>query len=86
MVEAKSCNSVITSTALRSGGGAAGDEVTGAAAWVTLGGGPYCTLSFTARSFPVAMSARMAVEMAEATKLTTENGTMIKARMSATRK
>jgi hypothetical protein len=32
------------------------------------------------------MSARMAVEMAEATKLTTENGTMIKARMSATRK
>src|SRR4051794_20973379 len=55
-----------------------------AAVWVTVGGGPNCARSFAARSLAVLMSVRMALEMAEATKLAIENGTMTMARQMAT--
>src|ERR1035437_4148248 len=78
----------MTSIALRPGGGCdgsrAGVTVETAVAWVWVGGGPNCALSFAARSFAVTMSALMAVEIAVVTKLTTENRTMTTAKQTDT--
>src|ERR1035437_5957939 len=78
----------MTSIALRPGGGCdgsrAGTTVESAAAWVWVGGGANCALSFAASSFAVTMSALMAVEIAVVTKLTTENRTIIMARQTDT--